>query len=59
MCCATLLQDLFERSGYEDDGIYDWDIAKKQSDKQAGGDQEPLGPEPESAKTGNPNTAPW
>ena len=45
-------QDLFERSGYEDDGIYDWDIAKKQSDKQAGGDAEAAAAEPESAKTG-------
>lgn len=27
-----IFKDLFERSGYEDDGVYDWDIAKKQND---------------------------
>jgi serine/threonine protein kinase len=25
-----IFKDLFERSGYEDDGIFDWDISKKQ-----------------------------
>lgn len=25
-----IFKDLFERSGYEDDGVFDWDISKKQ-----------------------------
>lgn len=31
-----IFKDLFERSGYEDDGVYDWDVAKKQNDIASG-----------------------
>lgn len=53
-----IFKDLFERSGYDDDGIYDWDVAKKQSDKAAGrvSDEEApaegAAPPNESAKAG-------
>jgi hypothetical protein len=35
-----MFKDLFERSGYEDDGIYDWDLvrlAKLQAEQLAAG----------------------
>jgi hypothetical protein len=28
-----LFKDLFERQGFEDDGIFDWDILKKQKER--------------------------
>lgn len=31
-----LFKDLFERQGFEDDGIFDWDILKKQKEQGSG-----------------------
>jgi hypothetical protein len=30
-----IFKDLFERQAFEDDGVYDWDIIKKQQEKGA------------------------
>lgn len=32
-----IFKDLFERQGFEDDGIFDWDILKKQKEQGAAG----------------------
>ncbi len=33
-----MFRDLFERQSFEDDGVFDWDIIKKQQQGQAGGE---------------------